>query len=130
MGLTSGVNEFIADYVEENPQRLISCGGLHPRHTHSIEADIELFLRLKIRMTKIHPPHQLLFPNDYMNGVKELELIYRAAEAHEIPVMFHTGTSILPARAIATETLFLLTMSPSIFPSSRLFWRTAAGPCG
>jgi predicted TIM-barrel fold metal-dependent hydrolase len=45
-------------------------------------------------MIKIHPPHQLLFPNDYMNGVKELELIYRAAEAHEIPVMFHTGTSI------------------------------------
>jgi predicted TIM-barrel fold metal-dependent hydrolase len=53
-----------------------------------------LFLQLKIRTIKIHPPHQLLFPNDYMNGVKELELIYRAAEAHEIPVIFHTGTSI------------------------------------
>src|SRR6266496_397440 len=96
MGLTSGVNEFIANYVKEDPKRLISCGGLHPRHTRSIEADIERFLRLKIRMIKIHPPHQLLFPNDYLNGVKELELIYRAAEAHEIPVMFHTGTSIFP----------------------------------
>ena len=47
-------------------------------------------------MIKIHPPHQLLFPNDYLNGVKELEIIYRAAEANGVPVMFHTGTSIFP----------------------------------
>jgi len=47
-------------------------------------------------MIKIHPPHQLLFPNDYLTGVKELEIIYRAAEANGIPVMFHTGTSIFP----------------------------------
>src|SRR5258708_13573530 len=45
-------------------------------------------------MIKIHPPHQLLFPNDYLHGVKELEIIYRAAEANGVPVMFHTGTSI------------------------------------
>ena len=56
--------------------------------------DVEQILRLKIRMIKIHPPHQLLFPNDYLHGVKELEIIYRAAEANGVPVMFHTGTSI------------------------------------
>jgi predicted TIM-barrel fold metal-dependent hydrolase len=94
IGFTSGVNQFVADYTKENPKRLISCGGLHPRHTSNILADVEEILRLKIRMIKIHPPHQLLFPNDYLNGVKELEIIYRAAEANGIPVMFHTGTSI------------------------------------
>jgi predicted TIM-barrel fold metal-dependent hydrolase len=57
---------------------------------------MEQILRLGIRMIKIHPPHQLLFPNDYLNGVKELEIIYRAAEANGVPVMFHTGTSIFP----------------------------------
>jgi predicted TIM-barrel fold metal-dependent hydrolase len=36
----------------------------------------------------------LFYPNDYLNGMKELELIYRIAETHGIPVMFHTGTSI------------------------------------
>ncbi|HUK48850.1 MAG TPA: amidohydrolase family protein [Terriglobales bacterium] len=96
IGFTAGVNQFIAEYVKENPRRLISCGGLHPRQSKNIEADIEQLLRLKIRMIKIHPPHQLLFPNDYLNGVKQLELIYRAAEANGIPVMFHTGTSIFP----------------------------------
>jgi predicted TIM-barrel fold metal-dependent hydrolase len=94
IGFTSAVNQFIADYTKDNPRRLISCGGLHPRHTSNILEDVEQILRLKIRMLKIHPPHQLLFPNDYLNGVKELEIIYRAAEANGIPVMFHTGTSI------------------------------------
>jgi hypothetical protein len=94
IGFTVAVNQWIADYVKENPKRLISCGGLHPRHSQNILADVEHLLRLKIRMIKIHPPHQLLFPNDYMNGVTELEVIYRAAEANGIPVMFHTGTSI------------------------------------
>ncbi|PYV98875.1 MAG: metal-dependent hydrolase [Acidobacteria bacterium] len=96
IGFTSGVNQFVADYSKENPKRLISCGSLHPRHTSNVMADVEQLLRLGIRMIKIHPPHQLLFPNDYLTGVKELEIIYRAAEANGIPVMFHTGTSIFP----------------------------------
>lgn len=96
IGFSSDVNQFIADYVKANPKRLIACGGIHPRQSRDIEAEIEQILRLKLRMIKIHPPHQLLFPNDYLNGVKELEIIYRAAEANGIPVMFHTGTSIFP----------------------------------
>jgi uncharacterized protein len=96
IGFTNGVNQFIAEYVKENPRRLLSCGSLHPRHTTNIEDDVEQLLRLNLRMIKIHPPHQLLYPNDYLRGVKELEVIYRAAEAHGIPVMFHTGTSIFP----------------------------------
>ena len=96
IGFTNGVNQFVANYVRADPRRLISCGSLHPRHTTNILADIEQLLRLGIQMIKIHPPHQLLFPNDYLSGVKELEIIYRAAEANGVPVMFHTGTSIFP----------------------------------
>lgn len=96
IGFTSAVNQFIADYVKEDPKRLLSCGSLHPRHTANILADVEQLVRLGIRMIKIHPPHQLLYPNDYLRGVTELEIIYRAAEANGIPVMFHTGTSVFP----------------------------------
>src|SRR5437868_13511302 len=96
MGFTPAVNDFVANYVKENPRRLIPCGSLHPRHTQNVLADMERIVRLGIKMIKIHPPHQLLYPNDYLNGVNELEIIYRAAEANGIPVMFHTGTSILP----------------------------------
>src|ERR1700722_6267676 len=96
IGLTSEVNQWAADYASADPRRLLSCGGLHLRQSPNIMADVEQILRLKIRMIKIHPPHQLLYPNDYLHGVKELEIIYRAAEANEIPVMFHTGTSVFP----------------------------------
>jgi predicted TIM-barrel fold metal-dependent hydrolase len=96
IGFTSEVNKFVAEYTQENPRRLIPCGSLHPRHTSNILSDVEQLLRLGIRMIKIHPPHQLLFPNDYLSGVKELEIIYRAAEANGIPIMFHTGTSVFP----------------------------------
>ena len=96
IGFGPEVNQFVADYVKEDPRRLIACGSVHPRHSQNILADVEHILRLGIRMIKIHPPHQLLYPNDYLRGVKELEIIYRAAEANGIPVMFHTGTSVFP----------------------------------
>jgi len=96
IGFTSGVNQFVAKYVKENPKRLIPCGSVHPRHTKDAQKDMDEIVRLGIRMIKIHPPHQLLYPNDYLNGVKELEIIYRTAEKNGIPVMVHTGTSIFP----------------------------------
>jgi uncharacterized protein len=96
IGFTSAVNQWVSDYVKADPKRLIACGSVHPRHTKNILADVEQLLRLGIRMIKIHPPHQLLYPNDYVRGVKELEIIYRAAEANGIPVMIHTGTSVFP----------------------------------
>jgi predicted TIM-barrel fold metal-dependent hydrolase len=96
IGFTAEVNPFVAEYVKADPKRLIPCGSIHPRHTRNVLADVEQVLRLGIRMIKVHPPHQLLFPNDYLSGVKELEIIYRAAEANGVPVMFHTGTSIFP----------------------------------
>jgi hypothetical protein len=96
IGFTPAVNEWIARYVQEDPKRLLPCGSVHPKHSQNVMADMEQIIRLGIRLIKIHPPHQLLYPNDYLHGVNELEIIYRAAEANGIPVMIHTGTSIFP----------------------------------
>jgi predicted TIM-barrel fold metal-dependent hydrolase len=96
MGLTSGVNQWVASYCKENPKRLLSCGSVHPRHSRNVQADMDEIVRLGIRLVKIHPPHQLLYANDYNNGIQELATIYRTAEANGIPVMIHTGTSIFP----------------------------------
>jgi uncharacterized protein len=96
MGFTAEVNPWVANYCNENPKRLIACGSIHPRHTDNVERDMEELLRLGIRLIKIHPPHQLLFPNDYLNGVRALETIYSMAQSAGIPVMVHTGTSIFP----------------------------------
>lgn len=108
MGLTAEVNEWVANYCKANPRRLLSCGSVHPRHSANVPADMDQLVRLGIRMIKVHPPHQLLFANDYVNGVKELAVIYRTAEQHGIPVMVHTGTSIFPgARNRYGDPIFL-----------------------
>ena len=62
IGLTAGVNQFISDYVKENPQRLLSCGSLHPRHTSNVMADVEQLVRLGIRMIKYSPSAPALVP--------------------------------------------------------------------
>lgn len=96
IGFTAAVNPWIANYCKASPKRLLPCGSLHPRHSSNVARDMEELVRLGIRLIKIHPPHQLLYPNAYLNGMKELEIIYRTAEREGIPVMFHTGTSIFP----------------------------------
>ncbi len=96
MGFTFEVNQWVVDYCKENPKRLVPCGSVHPRHSTNVQADMDAIARLGIRLVKVHPPHQLLYPNDYLNGVPELATIYRVAEQHGIPVMIHTGTSIFP----------------------------------
>jgi len=96
MGFTPEVNEFVANYCRQDLKRLIPCGSIDPRHSSGVERDMEQIVRLGIRMLKVHPPHQLLYPNDYLHGVKELGTIYRMAEQNHIPVMVHTGTSIFP----------------------------------
>src|SRR5579872_7302391 len=89
MGLTAEVNQWVVNYCKENPRRLLSCGSVHPRHTLNALADMQQIVSMGIRMIKIHPPHQLMFANDYLNGVKELEIIYRMAENNGVPVMVH-----------------------------------------
>ena len=128
MGLTSGVNQWVADYCRENPRRLLSCGSVHPRHSQNVQADMDQLVRLGIRMIKVHPPHQLLFANDYLNGVKELAVIYRTAEQHGIPVMVHTGTSIFPgARNRYGDPLFLDDVAVD-FPSLKILMAHGGRP--
>ena len=96
IGFTAAVNQWVADYVKADPSacsRAAACIRGTPRTFWPMSST---FCGSGSAMIKIHPPHQLLFPNDYLNGVKELEIIYRAAEANGVPVMFHTGTSIFP----------------------------------
>jgi predicted TIM-barrel fold metal-dependent hydrolase len=60
IGFTPAVNDFVANYVKEDPKRLIPCGSVDPRHSADVQRDMEQIVRLGIRMIKVHPPHQFL----------------------------------------------------------------------
>jgi uncharacterized protein len=95
MGFTDEVNEFISDFCKENPKRLIAFGSINPTIKTGQESRIdELLGKLNIRGIKIHPSHQTVYPNEYLNGNESLAYLYKRCESEGIPVMFHTGTSI------------------------------------
>ena len=101
MGFDDSSNDFSANYQKFAPDRFIAFGSVHPRFTKDADADIHrLIHNLGIRAIKVHPPHQLYYPNDYVNGMKNLEIIYRRCEEWGVPVMVHTGTSFFAGARI------------------------------
>ena len=99
IGYTERSNDFVADYVRADPKRLVAVGSVHPRrHPDPLSAVWELKQK-GIRGIKLHPPHQLFSPNEHASdrgGNVRLAAIYRACEEHQLPIIFHTGTSIFP----------------------------------
>ena len=96
MGFTSEANDWIARFTAAHRNRLLPVGSVHPAHTSDPRAETHRVLDLGIRMIKIHPPHQLFSPNAYRHSLPQLADVYRVCEEREVPIMFHTGTSVFP----------------------------------
>jgi uncharacterized protein len=108
MGFTTEVNDWVAHYARHAPERLIPCGSVHPRLTQDCAAEVNRIADLGIRMLKVHPPHQLVYPNAYRDDLPQQADIYERAQALGLPVMFHTGTSIFPqARNKYAQPIFI-----------------------
>ncbi len=105
--------EALIEYCKPHRDRLYPFGSVHPRlmDVKEIEKSLEKQYSEGIAGIKLHPVHQYFKPNDYREeerGVKTLESIYEFASDHSIPVLFHTGTSVLlGARSKFGNPLFL-----------------------
>ena len=108
MGFTEAVNDWAAAYARDFRDRLIPFASLDPNTVKDAAASMERILNeLKLPALKLHPPHQLFYPNQHRDGLKSLEVIYRLAEQARLPVMIHTGTSIFPgARNIYADPIY------------------------
>ena len=109
IGYTEAANEFVAQYVRADPDRLVAVGGIRPDHPDP-GAEIEHLVHdLGLRAIKLHPPHQLFRPNAYVDGERpELFALYEACQRLHLPVIFHTGTSVFPrARNRFSDPLFV-----------------------
>jgi predicted TIM-barrel fold metal-dependent hydrolase len=102
IGFDETANDFSSEFARDHRDRLIPFGSVHPKFCEDPEAEMErLISTLEIAAIKIHPPHQLFYPNEYRSGLAGLETIYTYAEDHGVPVMIHGGTSIFPRARIA-----------------------------
>jgi hypothetical protein len=108
MGFTAEANDWVAEYARFAPDRLIPCGSVHPRYCADCAAEVDRLAGLGIRMLKVHPPHQLIYPNQYRTDLPQQAEIYERAQALGMPVMFHTGTSVFPgARNKFAEPIYI-----------------------
>ncbi len=95
IGYSERSNDFVLEYCRADPDRLVAVGGVLPGRPAPGE-EVERLHGLGLRAIKIHPPHQLFSPNDYLGSRPALREIYAACERLGMPVIFHTGTSIFP----------------------------------
>jgi len=92
MGFLPTVNEYVLKYAKADRERLIPFGSVHPAHAKDVKREAKALVKAGLGGLKIHPPHQLLAPND-----PRFNPLYDVAEEAGVPVMVHTGTSAFPA---------------------------------
>jgi len=96
MGFSREANDWIARFTAQHRDRLLPVGSVDASTEKDVQSEIRRVLDLGIRLIKIHPPHQWFAPNAYRHELPGLADLYAECQAREIPVMFHTGTSIFP----------------------------------
>ena len=79
------INEFIAREESEHKGRLTGLGTLHP-DSEDIEGDFEHLCELALHGVKLHPDIQNFRIDD-----KKCMKIYELCEAHDLPILMHTG---------------------------------------
>ena len=94
MGFSTATNEWVLRYTQGHRDRLLPCVGVNPRFEPDVRGRAERLADGGARLFKVHGPHMLVSPNDYLGAFPALRDLYEVAQARGIPVMFHTGTSI------------------------------------
>jgi len=97
MGYTIKTNDWVSNFCEGSNKRLLPVGGIDlNQHDNPNQILSDYFESGSLFGLKIHGPHQLIAPNDYTHGNVKQRKMYELMEELQIPVIFHTGTSIFP----------------------------------
>jgi len=91
-GITSS-NEFIADYVNAHPEKLIGFAAVDPVHDNVHDILEHGIKDLKLRGVKIGPIYQNIHPMD-----ERMLPVYEFCEKHNLPILIHQATTF-PQRA-------------------------------
>jgi predicted TIM-barrel fold metal-dependent hydrolase len=95
-GFTEAVHDYVVEMCRHAPDRLLPCGAVDPVRSSDTRRDAEDLIRRGIKLFKVHGVHASYGPDDYLRDKPQMVGMYAVAQEAEIPVMFHTGTSIFP----------------------------------
>ncbi len=98
MGYPLDTNEWVANFCDNSDNRLVPFGGIDPR----INRDFDQIKYLRdffesdmLKGFKFHGPHQWIAYNGYNEGLVAQAKIYDLCQELKIPIVFHTGSSMI-----------------------------------
>ena len=80
-------NEFIAEYVNRFPEKLIGFAGVDPA-VDDVQTTLQRAVELGLRGVKLGPIYQNVHPHD-----ERMLSVYQFCEDHSLPIMIHQGTT-------------------------------------
>jgi predicted TIM-barrel fold metal-dependent hydrolase len=94
--ITTGIidNEEVVEICKKN-KRLIPGGNINPYLVRSVKEEAKRLYKMGIRVIKLYPTYQYFYPNESF-----LYPFYEVAQELEIPLMFHTGSSVFKGARI------------------------------
>jgi predicted TIM-barrel fold metal-dependent hydrolase len=108
-------NEYVAAYVERHPEKLIGFCSVDPQDVDAVE-QLEYAVRtLGLRGLKVAPIYQNVHPQD-----PRFVRLMQAAEALEIPVLIHQGTTFCEQVSLELANPVLLQPLALQFPRLRM----------
>ena len=87
-------NEYVLDFCSGRPS-LIPFASINPALTVDMAAELSRLVELGFQGLKMYPTYQHFYPND-----SSLYPLYARAEKLQIPIMFHTGSSVFKGSKI------------------------------
>jgi len=81
-------NEYVAEYVNGHPEKLIGFACLDPALGEGVEELERAVSDLKLRGLKLGPIYQNIHPMD-----ERLQPVYRFCQQRGLPILFHMGTN-------------------------------------
>jgi predicted TIM-barrel fold metal-dependent hydrolase len=106
-------NEFVYNYCQQAPDRLIGLGSIHPDHgSHAVNVVEDIMLKYRLRGIKIYP-HSGFFPDhpvmmDVYHRLEELSgvlLIHTGVKAHRYQRMIYNRPLSIDEIAVACPNL-------------------------
>lgn len=116
-------NDYVAEYVKRDPQRLIGFLGVEPRDKNVV-AEIERCVNdLGLRGIKLGPIYQNFDPRD-----RAAYKVYKQAEKLRLPILFHMGTTFCRFAPLEYGKPVLLEKVARDFPDLRIVIAHLAHP--
>jgi predicted TIM-barrel fold metal-dependent hydrolase len=108
-------NEFIADYADRYPEKVIGFASVDPIRDNVRETLHQAFDVLKLKGLKLGPIYQNVHPTD-----KRMMEIYEFCQARNLPIMIHQGTTFPRLAPLKYSLPILLEDVALQFPNLRM----------